>query len=148
MSKQTLLGIVAGTLLLCNVALLLHCWKIEGKRPPNEGPRLAIIERLRLNEKQIVAYDQLIQQHRSAIRSEDLKISLLKSSLYTTLLDSIKQDSIINLISIEQRKIEHINLAHFNDISALCDSEQKILFENMTKELGQLFDARRNKPRP
>jgi len=146
MNKHTLLGIIAGILLLCNVALLVHCWKTEGKRDPNEGPRLAIIEKLRLSQSQILAYDQFIQQHRSAMNAEDLKIRLLKGSLYTSLLDSNKQDSIINLISLEQKKIEHINLAHFNEIRALCDTQQKVLFQNMTNELGELFSPRRHKP--
>lgn len=146
MSKSTLLGIIAGIMLLCNIVLLVHCWKQGDKQGAKDGPRLAIIEKLQFNQNQIKAYDQLIQQHRSAIHEEDLNIRELKIALYQNLADTNRQDSIIKLIQKEQGKIEHINLAHFNDIRSLCDTQQKLLFENMSKELGLLFGPKRHKP--
>jgi protein CpxP len=148
MSKHTLLGIIAGVMLLCNIFLLAHCWNKAHKGGANEGPRLAIIEKLHFDYSQTIAYDQLIQKHRAAIHEEDLKIRELKSILYQSLADTNKQDSMILLILTEQTKIEHINLAHFNDIRALCNVEQKILFQNMTNELGTLFSTRRHSPQP
>lgn len=129
-------------LFLVNVLLLAYIIKTPNDKRNPDRNRNIIIEKLHLNEAQIVQYDSLIKIHRKGIRTSQDNMMNLKNELYSKLLNdnnAAEKDSIILEINKIQNEIEHIHIHHFEDIKAICTNEQKPSFENLTKELAELF---------
>jgi hypothetical protein len=122
-------------------------WKSTKPRERGEGPRLEIIDRLRLDEKQVKQYDVLVQEHRSMMRQKEEEIRGLKKSLYLTLLgDTASRDSLIQQIAWQQKEVEHINLSHFADIGKICRPEQQASYKKLVSDLSELFMHRKPPP--
>ncbi|WP_255156847.1 Spy/CpxP family protein refolding chaperone [Ferruginibacter sp. HRS2-29] len=153
MSKLKLLQIAVIGLLLINMAVL--AWLFYGKpdRPPlgmagREGPADIIIERLHFDKQQVQAYDDLIQQHRSAIRRLDGEIRETKNELYKTLTKdaSPTKDSLQEKLGALQKEIETVHYNHFLDIKKLCKPSQAAYFEQLTDDLAGYFSPVKNRP--
>lgn len=147
MSKVNILGIAVALLFICNVALL--CQQRNGNNPQHrgEGPRKEIIERLKLDEKQVEEYDVLVHEHRQQIREKEEEMRQLKKALYQTLLtDSSQRATIIITIGREQQAVEKINLQHFADIGQLCRPEQQADYKALVADLSDLFMHKKPPP--
>lgn len=148
MNKQRVISIIAICLLVLNVILLVYIQTRKG--PEHHGPRDIIIKRLHFDKEQIIQYDTVIAHHRLAIREAESKISVLKNQLYSQLISEDKispqQDSLIANINVIQSNIEYIHFAHFLDIKKCCKPDQLPYFNELTKEIAQLF-AHNPKPR-
>jgi periplasmic protein CpxP/Spy len=147
MSKLTLVSLVAGVLLLINLLLagILFFKKPERHHPPDK--RKIIIERLRFDQQQEKDFENLVQIHRSEIRSNDEAIRELKNQLYATLILERKigyRDSILAAIGKRQINIELAHFKHFQEIQKLCRPDQIRDFEAFSQELSNLFSP----PRP
>jgi periplasmic protein CpxP/Spy len=143
MEKTKLLSILAVGMLLTNVVLLVFMFGKGQQQLPHKMPREIIIEELSFNETQILAYDELITIHRSKISNADMQLRKIKNDLYQ-LLNSNKaiekeRDSLIVAINDIQKEIEYIHFEHFKEIQNLCNDEQKIKFEALSKNLARLF---------
>ena len=148
MSKLRLLVVVCIILLLSNVLLMWQLWESNKPRERGEGPRLEIIARLRLDEKQVKQYDFLVQEHRSLMRQKEGEIRELKKVLYQTLLgDSTSRDSLIQQIAGQQKEVENINLRHFADIGKICRPEQQASYKTLVSDLSELFMHRKLPPK-
>ncbi|MGC4058850.1 MAG: hypothetical protein QM743_12135 [Chitinophagaceae bacterium] len=101
-----------------------------------------------MDEAQVDHYEALIRQHRSAVIAIDKETAELKRTLYQSLLVPTNRDSLINVIGEQQKKIERVNLAHFEDIKALCRPEQQERFKELVQELDQLFNHPPAGPEP
>ncbi len=146
MSKIKLLSTAVIALLLINFLLIGFMVFNKKGRPNHEGPRNIIIEKLAFSDQQIAAYDGMIQQHRAAIRKKDDDILLLKSKLYTNIITNANsKDSLIIALGKLQMDIENIHYKHFEDIKNICNQNQMLAFENLTKELGELFNRKPKK---
>ncbi|WP_344822692.1 hypothetical protein [Rurimicrobium arvi] len=99
-----------------------------------------------MDEAQVDQYEALIRQHRSAVIAIDKETAGLKRTLYQSLLVPANRDSLINLIGEQQKNIERVNLAHFEDIKALCRPEQQERFTQLVQELDQLFNHPHHPP--
>lgn len=122
-------------------------WKGNKPREAGEGPRLEIIARLNMDEKQVKQYDILVQEHRSLMRQKEEEIRGLKKSLYQTLLgDTASRDSLIQQIAWQQKEVEHINLGHFADIGKICRPEQGDAYKKLVSDLSELFMHRKPPP--
>lgn len=150
MKKQNLILLALFVLLTCNCFLLWRLYHpssflIEKAIPPferpqrGEGPRMFIIEQLHFDKEQTIRYEELIQEHRSSIRAINRETLSLKRTLYASLLVPTNQDSIIHLISMQQEKVEQVNLLHFASIQKLCRPDQLKYFEGLVAQLGELF---------
>lgn len=150
MSKMKLLSILSAGLLLSNILLIGFLFFKKPPHPRPEGPRNLIIEKLHFDEKQILAYDKLIDWHRSEIRNTEQNIMDLKSVLYTGVannIDSIKKDSLILELGKKQMQIEQIHFKHFTDIKNICTEKQQENFKELSEELSHLFAPKHTKGR-
>lgn len=120
------------------------------KKPiDDEGPRKLIIKKLDFNEEQIKKYDHLIQDHRRLIHENEKLMNDYRSELYQELnaqQDQKKIDSLTIEIALVQENTEKAHYNHFLAIKKLCNPEQEKKFQNLTKELADLFAKKRRKP--
>ena len=156
MEKTKLLTISVIGLLLLNLGTLgfLLLSSPKGHRqPPREGrpePKGIIIEKLHFDAAQQKEYAKLIEWHKGEIRKLDGTIRETKNELYSKLLNANvaekTKDSLIMVISFNQKQIEETHFKHFEDIKKLCHKEQLEDFNALTEELSRLF-SRGQKPR-
>lgn len=157
MNKIKLLTISVIGLLFLNIGII--CFLIFSKptfenkdrRNENRKPKEFIVARLHFDANQIKQYDQIITFHRKKIDSLDSNIKGLKSELYSKLqgnsINTKVNDSLINLIVINQKSVEETHLKHFQDIKKLCHKEQLNDFSALTNDLGKLFSNNKKEPR-
>ncbi len=141
MNKLKLLSIVIVGLLVVNLLLVIALF-MRKPHPNPEGPKKLIIEKLRFDDVQIKAYDQMVEWHRSEIRKSDEQILKLKNTLYSHLNEEVDQhtkDSLIAAIANVQTYIERTHYKHFEDIKQLCKPNQQKDFEKLTQEIANLF---------
>lgn len=148
MNKVKLLTWLCLGLLLINLGLVWFIFSHKPNRAMHDGPKNKVIETLAFDANQIVAYEKLIDWHRSEIRRSEGNILELKNKLYATLSnDSAKnqKDSLILEIGKLQTTIENIHYKHFQDIKKLCKLNQLKAFENLTSEIALLFSKKHPK---
>jgi len=118
-----------------------------GKR---EGPKKIIMERLQFDTEQVAQYELLITGHRKSIRLLKDSISETKNELYQSLqTDSFAgKDSLTNLLSALQKRIETVHYDHFVQIKKLCKPEQMEAFNELTHDLAFYFTTERKGPPP
>lgn len=142
MNKSRFYLIVILVLLLSNLFLVYMLINGPGKMRPNQGPKKLIVERLHFDANQVKAYDLLIEDHRQKISQFDEQMNLLRKELYAQLAAAIndeKRAQLLTELSQTQKEIEAIHFDHFLDIKDLCKPEQLAKFEELTKELMELF---------
>lgn len=154
MSKTKILTILSISMVIINAALLTFIfWKPHHghhPHPRHHGPRDIIIQKLDLNEEQIVLYDNMIKLHKEAIEKDDEKIRALKSKLYQNLGeggDQSNEEGLLTQLSRTQQDIERLHLQHFKQLKALCKGNQVEKFNALTKELAKLFAPKPMPPR-
>lgn len=144
MNKSKFLKLIILGLLITNgIVVFMH---FNGAK--KDGPKNIIIEKLHFDKEQIINYESYIQQHRKAINDNEIKMNKLRSELYQQLKyqqDTAKVDSIISIIAKQQMIAEHINYNHFLEIKKLCKPSQKEDFDNLTKEIANLFSPKERK---
>jgi hypothetical protein len=104
---------------------------------------------LGFDENQVVAYEDLIAMHRSQINEKELEISKARQSIYLLLnkTDLTIKDSLLNRICEMQMEVEKIHFNHFEDIKNLCHPDQLASFQALTKDLADLFNKPKRKPK-
>ena len=151
MSKTKIISFIAIGLLVLNLALIAVLFTHQKHRPaPRERPRNIIIESLQFDEAQIKEYDKLITEHRSAIENQEKNILSLKNQLYSSL--SVDEDSLL-VISLEQQLgqlqigIEELHYEHFQQIKNLCRPNQLDHFNELMKNISEIFSPPRPMPK-
>jgi periplasmic protein CpxP/Spy len=148
MSKIKLLSIAVIGLLAVNIAvvgflLLRKPMHPEGipQAEKKEGPKQIIIDKLHFSKEQVVAYEAIIVEHREAVIGLKDSISDTKNNLYQSLKTETfaGKDSLINLLSDLQKRIELVHYNHFTQIKKLCKPEQMRDFDKLTNELAIYF---------
>lgn len=110
-------------------------------RPPR--PDELIINRLKLNDEQIKKFQLLKEEHRSQVRElqedsrklHDEYFGLLKADK----VDTAKASSVLAEISKNQKLLDIVTFEHFEKIKALCDPQQKELFNTFIDEISRSF---------
>lgn len=113
----------------------------DKKRP--DRPDMLIIDKLKLSDDQIKQFEDLKREHRRQIdllqdssrRYHDEYFGLLKYPQS----DSVKANSFLDKIARNQIEIDKITYTHFEKIKAICDPEQKKLFDNFIDEIARSF---------
>jgi periplasmic protein CpxP/Spy len=149
MSKIKLLTIAVIGLLAINIAVLGFLLLRKPPMPPNGmpqvekkgGPKEIIIEKLHFDKEQVIAYEAIIVAHRESIKGLKDSISDTKNNLYQSLKTEtfVGKDSLINILSVLQKRIESVHYEHFVQVKKLCKSEQMGNFNNLTNELAVYF---------
>ena len=84
----------------------------------------------------------MIEGHRAAITHAEDRILKNKNQLYSLLVETSNtslKDSITKEIAAIYIEIEHIHYQHFSDIKAICTQEQMPYFNELIKEIAELF---------
>jgi protein CpxP len=158
MDKIKLLTIAVISLLLLNLGTLgfllfsapnkqhtRHEGGFEGRPKPKE----IIIKKLQFDTNQIKQYDELITWHHQNIRAVEDDIRNSKNELYLLLninpVNEKAKDSLILVLSNNQKQIESIHFQHFKHIKKICTPNQLDRYKELTEELSKLFSK---PPRP
>ncbi len=142
MNKVKLLSYISVGLLVINISIL--CFMFLGK-PKHHGPpnvRDEVIEKLELNDNQILIYDELIHWHQTEIMKAETEMLRIKMQLYGGLakgFDECAKDSLIAEIAKIDIEIENIHYQHFQDIRDLCSESQKVEFEKLVLQIAKHF---------
>ena len=137
MKKETLLTVAVIVLLLLNVGTLGFLFL---NKPPRPKPLdKQIIQKLALDPQQIEKFDQLKKAHQEQMLSCDERfrdgmenyMSLLKNDTIETTV----QDSLQAILTNIQAERAQVTLQHFMALKALCNPEQRNIFESMVPEL-------------
>lgn len=148
MSKIKLLTIAVIGLLTVNIGVVGFLLVRKPPMPPQgslgvkrEGPKKIIIERLHFDNNQIAAYEKVIIEHQQSVKALKDSISNTKNNLYQSLKTETftSKDSLINLLSVLQKRIESVHYEHFTQIKKLCRPEQMGAFNALTGELAFYF---------
>jgi len=122
-------------------------------KKPSHGrhnPKDIIINSLHFDDAQIKEYQILIKRHRHDIKEQKKNIFQTRNALYRSLnqtYDKSKVDSLIQKISLLNKKVEDIHYSHFIDIRKLCVGEQLEDFKKLSKRLSKLFSPKQKPPR-
>jgi periplasmic protein CpxP/Spy len=157
MSKIKLLTIAVVGLLAVNIGIVGF---LVMRKPPmpregspavkREGPKKIIIERLHFDKEQVAAYETIITEHQKSVKALKDSISNTKNSLYQSLKTETfaSKDSLINLLSDLQKRIESVHYEHFTQIKKLCKPEQMEAFNALTGELAFYFTTEKKATPP
>jgi len=153
MSKINLLIIAVVSLVVINICLLGYLFfyqpKIENRpQQLNEQPKNIIIQKLKFDDTQIKAYQDLIDEHRQNVREYNDEIREVKNELYLTLSDNnpTKVSDLQNRLAQLQKEIELVHYNHFAAIKKLCKPDQIAAFNELTAELAAIFGNDKGKP--
>ena len=147
MSRKNFFILIISLLLVSNFVLLYFVLQKPSRGFDPDRPKNIIIEKLHFDENQTNAYQKLIEKHRKDIKENNDKILMLKKELYSNLKlnnSTEEMDSITTQIGIIQKQIEEIHYNHFLEIKALCKPEQLTYFDDLSEELIEVFNFRKD----
>ncbi len=158
MSKIKLLSIAVIGLLAINIAVVGFLLLRKPPMPPKgipqaeekKGPKQIIIDKLQFDKEQVTLYESLIVEHRESVKALKNSISDTKNNLYQSLKTETftDKDSLINLLSALQKRIETVHYEHFAQIKKLCKPGQMENFNELTNELAFYFTTEKKAEPP
>jgi hypothetical protein len=118
----------------------------RGPRPHGRkeaGPKNIVIEKLKLDDEQVVKYEELIAEHLAAINKNDSLMFEARHALFVQLSeqDQTEIEVQLNTIGRLQKEVENVHFQHFTDLKALCTEEQLPAFEKLIDELAAFFNG-------
>ena len=152
MSRIKFLYGVVAVLGISNLFLFYFIFDMKDQRFHPDKPKNEIIKRLRFDKKQIAEYEWTITKHRENAHKLGEQIQELKQELYSQL-NKNQQDSATNKlvlqISQKQGELEFIHYNHFLEIKSICRKDQLDEYEQLTKDLSDIFrfNKRHHPPR-
>ncbi|OSZ78654.1 hypothetical protein CAP35_10510 [Chitinophagaceae bacterium IBVUCB1] len=149
MSKETFYRVIIVSLLLLNLGVLAYLWMGRDAAPQDMGryrqgePAPFIIKSLQLDEAQQVQFDGLRDKHQHNTRqlreeSKQLHDALFKL-LHDEVVDSTKTDSLMLLISANNRAKEMVNFNHFRELKTILKPEQYKLYDEFIESIARRF---------
>ncbi len=146
MERNKILIIAVIGLLLLNAATIGFLMLGTPPHPMKDGPASLIIERLHFDTNQEVEFRKLAKVHHEEFKKLQ-QISIETHQEYYKLMkqddiDSMKVNSLRQIMAVNQQLIDKLNFEHFLDIKKLCNTEQRILFNDFADEIGGLFNER------
>ena len=115
------------------------------RKPPPNGPKKIIIDRLHFDANQVADYEKLIKKHRTEIIQKDAELSAARQAIYQQLLmeDFSKKDSLIAQVGQLQEAVEQIHFAHFLELKNLCRADQQADFGALVSDLARYFPGQK-----
>ena len=125
------------------VFLLLQRTPHPRHTPKVRGPLLEIISnKLQLTEDQHASYTEMAVRHRENMKSIEQEQKRLVEIYFQSLTSDSQNesnDALTNeILKLEQKKLE-ITYAHFEELKALLDENQKDRFELIVKDILQVL---------
>lgn len=126
---------VIGGLLLLNITLLGFIWV----KKPNHEPPPFLEEKLNLTEDQKEQFERLKAEHMDGMKELESDINRLRDKLYEDFSDEKLSDSEVKKISQElgelRAKGDFLTYQHFQDVLAICNSDQQEKFGELVTEI-------------
>lgn len=143
MNKSKFLTIAIVLLLLLNATTLYFLFaKKNYKRSSHGGTghySEFIIKQLKFDTVQIAQLKQLRDQHKPELDELRKQDKLLQDARFTLLkkgvTDSLKIDSVLNLLAANKKQFEMAFHKHFMEVRALCRPDQLELFNKTIDEM-------------
>ena len=107
-------------------------------RQKGDDPGKYLIEKLKFNKQQEVAFNKLREEHHSSIMNMQSEGRKLRKSLFNGLQSGPPNsniDTLVNKIAENQKQIELITYSHFVEVKKLCTVEQKVIFNDIIQEV-------------
>lgn len=151
-NRKLTIGIIA--LLIINIIILgvllsgqKH--RKDSKNSRQMGPERVLVKKLDFNKEQIASFKVLIKEHRKEIRANDEKIRSIKTQIFNSLGDeaAFNIDSLSTIIGGLQKEIEVKHYNHFVKVKALCNADQLIKFDSLSKQLSKIFSSKGRGPK-
>ena len=135
MNKNKIYLIIIVALVLSHI-VLFSLPLING--PKNERPKQTLIRELALSKEQIVAYEQLIDEHKDKVQELRAQMKKERGLKYK---DLTLPDSLVKFdrLSALQLQLERVHIRHFMAIRALCSSTQQKKFDALAPRLNEIF---------
>jgi periplasmic protein CpxP/Spy len=154
------LSFITLLLLTANIITLALLWtnksheKVNDKLPPPPDGRAFefIIQELKLDSAQQLAYAKLREEHQLGQRENRDSINKAKDNLFELLKQSNVTDSTLNIYSsrigyFEQQR-DVVNFKHFQKLRVICTKEQQIKFDNIIREAMRRMGGPRGQQGP
>jgi hypothetical protein len=155
MDKIKILTYAVIGLVALNMGIISFLYFTNPNSNPEDNhrkPKDIIIDKLHFDANQIKKYENIITIYRATIDSLNNQNRELKAELYSQLkqpsVNNNAKDSLIQLVLINQKRIEETNFKHFQDIKNICNKSQIDDYNSLTEELEKLFSNQNRKPRP
>lgn len=155
MDKIKVLTFAVIGLVVLNIGIISFLYFTNPNSNPEDNrrkPKDIIIDKLHFDANQIKKYEDIITIYRATIDSLNNQNREIKAELYSQLkqpsVNNNAKDSLIQLVLINQKRIEETNFKHFQDIKNICNKSQIDDYNSLTEELEKLFSNQNRKPRP
>ena len=145
MKNKLLIPLIIGLIVSNGLLIGIFITK-KPQRPNKENPKEIVIHRLQFDGNQIKDYNQLIAEHRKLTRNKERELNANKKKLFQLLNNETAangSDSLINIIARTHAEIEKLHYYHFEEIRNICNPDQLESYNELTKELINVF---RKKP--
>jgi Spy/CpxP family protein refolding chaperone len=157
MNREKLLTISVVLLLLLNFGTLGFLLFAPKPHPPQGGPGdrqrpgQVIIEKLRLDEKQEAAFEQLKKDHRAAVEALDKQQEATMKQYFQLLGNAgttqAQRDSLEKALGNIEMSRASLTYNHFNTVKGLCRPEQLPLFDSILPDIVGVILPAPGKPR-
>ncbi|WP_445956437.1 Spy/CpxP family protein refolding chaperone [Yeosuana sp.] len=158
MKKNLILYILLVFLVVVNGFFLFNYLGRPNMPPGGESagnPERFIVKELNFNKTQIQEFDKLSEEHLKAMRDILDATKILKDKLLEEITDenapNNEIDSIINLLSEQERKQESLRFYHLKAIQKICNEKQKQHFKTIINDVlhkGRMGDGPSESPPP
>lgn len=113
----------------------------------HKGPKSQIINKLSLDEKQIVKFEKLIESHRKKTHLIRQKVQTAKKEVYKNILnDDGDKDSLLNELGKKLIAVDKHNIEHLMDVKSILNKEQMPVFKEFLDHIDRFFQP--HPPRP
>lgn len=144
-NKNKLLTWLVATLLVANAVTILFFWinKPPKMKDAKGSPREFLVHELELDSSQLLAFQDLIEEHQASARSLKKDIRIAKENLFRLLKQPMIADTqkkkTVEAITSKIQQLELLNLEHFQQVRALCNDKQKIKFDGLLDQLAVMM---------
>jgi periplasmic protein CpxP/Spy len=143
--------IFAFILIALNIALIVILIVGRPPRPKeDDAPEKYIIEKLKFTSQQETEFNTLREAHHDSVMALQAEGKELRKIFFEGLRSespSIIDDSLANKIAENQKQIELVTYDHFEKVKKICTPEQKIIFNDIIREVLDRFRQQKKDPR-
>ncbi len=143
--KNKLITYLVILLLVANsIAMGMYWWQqysnnsLAANAKDNQGASAFLKEKLGFDSTQLLAFQELQQNHRQAIRAVKDSMHFAKDQFFSLLeKDSVTEQELVDRASLaanKQIQLDRITFEFFKSVQALCRPDQKIIFREIIQE--------------
>ena len=145
--KNKLLTWLVLLLVVINIGAMIFMWmgKPKHEKPPLGSPKEFLSRELKLDEKQQVKFDKLVDEHRDQANNSRKKIKEEKEKMYGllkngSLTESLKK-SAVEQVADATKELDLITLNHFEKVRNICSPQQKNKLDQIMMQMVSMMTA-------